>query len=79
MFYNYVSFCVPVFAFSGTYALLFFARSLQGIGSSFSSVAGTRTLIATWFVKFSEVCLDKLICPVDVDIFMVLMFMISSV
>lgn len=31
---------VSVFAFSGTYALLFFARSLQGIGSSFSSVAG---------------------------------------
>ncbi|MED6254613.1 hypothetical protein ATANTOWER_030302 [Ataeniobius toweri] len=29
-----------MFAFSGTYALLFFARSLQGIGSSFSSVAG---------------------------------------
>ncbi|KTG44970.1 hypothetical protein cypCar_00039232 [Cyprinus carpio] len=29
-----------MFAFSGTYALLFFARSLQGIGSSFSTVAG---------------------------------------
>uniref|UniRef100_A0A669BZK2 Solute carrier family 18 member A1 n=1 Tax=Oreochromis niloticus TaxID=8128 RepID=A0A669BZK2_ORENI len=28
-----------MFAFSGTYALLFVARSLQGIGSSFSSVA----------------------------------------
>ncbi|XP_043968185.1 chromaffin granule amine transporter isoform X3 [Gambusia affinis] len=29
-----------MFAFSGTYVLLFLARSLQGIGSSFSSVAG---------------------------------------
>lgn len=29
-----------VFAFSGTYTLLFIARALQGIGSSFSSVAG---------------------------------------
>uniref|UniRef100_A0A673T497 Solute carrier family 18 member A1 n=1 Tax=Suricata suricatta TaxID=37032 RepID=A0A673T497_SURSU len=29
-----------MFAFSGTYTLLFVARTLQGIGSSFSSVAG---------------------------------------
>ncbi|NWV45033.1 VMAT1 protein, partial [Daphoenositta chrysoptera] len=29
-----------MFAFSGTYALLFTARALQGVGSSFSSVAG---------------------------------------
>ncbi|XP_075061266.1 chromaffin granule amine transporter [Mixophyes fleayi] len=29
-----------MFAFSGTYTLLFLARSLQGIGSSFSAVAG---------------------------------------
>lgn len=29
-----------VFAFSGTYTLLFIARALQGVGSSFSSVAG---------------------------------------
>lgn len=29
-----------VFAFSSSYALLFFARSLQGVGSSCSSVAG---------------------------------------
>jgi len=32
-----------VFAFSGSYALLFIARSLQGVGSSCSSVAGERT------------------------------------
>ncbi|XP_071340211.1 chromaffin granule amine transporter isoform X3 [Trachinotus anak] len=36
-----------MFAFSGTYALLFFARSLQGIGSSFSSVAGQHSLTHT--------------------------------
>lgn len=29
-----------MFAFSGTYTLLFVARSLQGVGSSFSTVAG---------------------------------------
>lgn len=29
-----------VFAFSKSYTLLFFARSLQGVGSSCSSVAG---------------------------------------
>uniref|UniRef100_A0A7M4E3W7 Solute carrier family 18 member A1 n=1 Tax=Crocodylus porosus TaxID=8502 RepID=A0A7M4E3W7_CROPO len=32
-----------MFAFSGTYTLLFVARALQGIGSSFSSVAGKST------------------------------------
>ncbi|XP_070820574.1 chromaffin granule amine transporter isoform X3 [Chaetodon trifascialis] len=37
-----------VFAFSGTYALLFFARSLQGIGSSFSSVAGLGMLASVY-------------------------------
>ncbi|NXA83231.1 VMAT1 protein, partial [Thryothorus ludovicianus] len=30
-----------MFAFSGTYTLLFIARALQGIGSAFSSVAGS--------------------------------------
>ncbi|NXM94425.1 VMAT1 protein, partial [Sylvia borin] len=30
-----------MFAFSGTYTLLFIARALQGVGSSFSSVAGS--------------------------------------
>uniref|UniRef100_A0A3B4G498 Solute carrier family 18 member A1 n=1 Tax=Pundamilia nyererei TaxID=303518 RepID=A0A3B4G498_9CICH len=34
-----IMFVSTIFAFSGTYALLFVARSLQGIGSSFSSVA----------------------------------------
>ncbi|KAK5909253.1 hypothetical protein CesoFtcFv8_003200 [Champsocephalus esox] len=37
-----------IFAFSGTYALLFFARSLQGIGSSFSSVAGLGMLASVY-------------------------------
>ncbi|XP_070690220.1 chromaffin granule amine transporter [Pempheris klunzingeri] len=37
-----------LFAFSGTYALLFFARSLQGIGSSFSSVAGLGMLASVY-------------------------------
>uniref|UniRef100_A0A3P8XSW9 Major facilitator superfamily (MFS) profile domain-containing protein n=1 Tax=Esox lucius TaxID=8010 RepID=A0A3P8XSW9_ESOLU len=37
-----------MFAFSGTYALLFFARSLQGIGSSFSSVAGLGMLASVY-------------------------------
>ncbi|XP_008334766.1 chromaffin granule amine transporter [Cynoglossus semilaevis] len=37
-----------MFAFSGTYALLFFARSLQGIGSSFTSVAGLGMLASVY-------------------------------
>ncbi|AWP07763.1 hypothetical protein SMAX5B_015231 [Scophthalmus maximus] len=37
-----------MFAFSGTYAQLFFARSLQGIGSSFSSVAGLGMLASVY-------------------------------
>uniref|UniRef100_A0A3B3UWT3 Solute carrier family 18 member A1 n=1 Tax=Poecilia latipinna TaxID=48699 RepID=A0A3B3UWT3_9TELE len=37
-----------MFAFSGTYPLLFFARSLQGIGSSFSSVAGLGMLASVY-------------------------------
>uniref|UniRef100_A0A8C6KWU5 Solute carrier family 18 member A1 n=1 Tax=Nothobranchius furzeri TaxID=105023 RepID=A0A8C6KWU5_NOTFU len=37
-----------LFAFSGSYALLFFARSLQGIGSSFSSVAGLGMLASVY-------------------------------
>ncbi|XP_036433852.1 chromaffin granule amine transporter [Colossoma macropomum] len=37
-----------MFAFSGTYALLFFARALQGIGSSFSSVAGLGMLASVY-------------------------------
>nr|XP_020450969.1 chromaffin granule amine transporter isoform X2 [Monopterus albus] len=37
-----------MFAFSGTYTLLFFARSLQGIGSSFSSVAGLGMLASVY-------------------------------
>ncbi|XP_076846470.1 chromaffin granule amine transporter [Brachyhypopomus gauderio] len=37
-----------MFAFSGTYALLFFARSLQGIGSAFSSVAGLGMLASVY-------------------------------
>ncbi|XP_021334159.2 chromaffin granule amine transporter isoform X2 [Danio rerio] len=37
-----------MFAFSGTYTLLFFARSLQGIGSSFSTVAGLGMLASVY-------------------------------
>ncbi|KAL6115007.1 slc18a1 [Pungitius sinensis] len=37
-----------MFAFSGTYTLLLFARSLQGIGSSFSSVAGLGMLASVY-------------------------------
>ncbi|XP_060737229.1 chromaffin granule amine transporter [Tachysurus vachellii] len=37
-----------MFAFSETYTLLFFARSLQGIGSSFSSVAGLGMLASVY-------------------------------
>uniref|UniRef100_A0A674BUX7 Solute carrier family 18 member A1 n=1 Tax=Salmo trutta TaxID=8032 RepID=A0A674BUX7_SALTR len=44
----FVSTISMLFAFSGTYALLFFARSLQGIGSSFSSVAGLGMLASAY-------------------------------
>ncbi|EHA99606.1 Chromaffin granule amine transporter [Heterocephalus glaber] len=37
-----------MFAFSGTYSLLFVARALQGIGSSFSSVAGLGMLASVY-------------------------------
>nr|XP_019600188.1 PREDICTED: chromaffin granule amine transporter isoform X2 [Rhinolophus sinicus] len=37
-----------MFAFSGTYTLLFVARTLQGIGSSFSSVAGLGMLASIY-------------------------------
>ncbi|XP_069341287.1 chromaffin granule amine transporter isoform X2 [Eulemur rufifrons] len=37
-----------MFAFSGTYSLLFVARTLQGIGSSFSSVAGLGMLASLY-------------------------------
>uniref|UniRef100_A0A8C3Y1L8 Solute carrier family 18 member A1 n=1 Tax=Catharus ustulatus TaxID=91951 RepID=A0A8C3Y1L8_CATUS len=37
-----------MFAFSGTYTLLFIARALQGIGSSFSSVAGLGLLASVY-------------------------------
>ena len=33
-------FCLAVFAFGESYSVLMVARSMQGIGSSFSSVAG---------------------------------------
>ncbi|NXQ54875.1 VMAT1 protein, partial [Anthoscopus minutus] len=42
-----------MFAFSGTYTLLFIARALQGIGSSFSSVAGLG-LLASVYPEDSE-------------------------
>ncbi|XP_011795182.1 PREDICTED: chromaffin granule amine transporter isoform X2 [Colobus angolensis palliatus] len=37
-----------MFSFSGTYTLLFVARTLQGIGSSFSSVAGLGMLASVY-------------------------------
>nr|XP_008533803.1 PREDICTED: chromaffin granule amine transporter isoform X2 [Equus przewalskii] len=37
-----------MFAFSGTYTLLFVARTLQGVGSSFSSVAGLGMLASVY-------------------------------
>ncbi|NXG34624.1 VMAT1 protein, partial [Dromaius novaehollandiae] len=37
-----------MFAFSGTYTLLFISRALQGIGSSFSSVAGLGMLASVY-------------------------------
>uniref|UniRef100_A0A2K6FXV5 Solute carrier family 18 member A1 n=1 Tax=Propithecus coquereli TaxID=379532 RepID=A0A2K6FXV5_PROCO len=42
-----------MFAFSGTYSLLFVARTLQGIGSSFSSVAGLG-MLASLYTDDSE-------------------------
>ncbi|KAM4615836.1 chromaffin granule amine transporter [Polymixia lowei] len=41
-------FSTIMFAFSGSYVLLFLARSLQGIGSSFSSVAGLGMLASVY-------------------------------
>ncbi|XP_007933265.1 chromaffin granule amine transporter [Orycteropus afer afer] len=41
-------FSTIMFAFSGTYTLLFVARTLQGIGSSFSSVAGLGMLASVY-------------------------------
>ncbi|MEE6509221.1 hypothetical protein FKM82_025001 [Ascaphus truei] len=41
-------FSTIMFAFSGTYTLLFVARSLQGVGSSFSSVAGLGMLASVY-------------------------------
>lgn len=38
-----------VFAFSSSYMLLFLARSMQGVGSSCSSVAGTGTFIISTY------------------------------
>ncbi|XP_013858359.1 synaptic vesicular amine transporter [Austrofundulus limnaeus] len=49
----FVGFCIMflstiVFAFSSSYALLFLARSLQGVGSSCSSVAGMGMLASVY-------------------------------
>ncbi|NWV58875.1 VMAT1 protein, partial [Malurus elegans] len=41
-------FSTVMFAFSGTYTLLFIARALQGVGSSFSSVAGLGLLASVY-------------------------------
>ncbi|NWH58502.1 VMAT1 protein, partial [Geococcyx californianus] len=43
-----------MFAFSGTYILLFIARALQGIGSSFSSVAGLGMLASVYTDDFER-------------------------
>ncbi|KAM7080787.1 VMAT1 protein, partial [Ciconia maguari] len=43
-----------MFAFSGTYTLLFVARALQGIGSSFSSVAGLGMLASVYTDDFER-------------------------
>ncbi|NXH33890.1 VMAT1 protein, partial [Myiagra hebetior] len=49
----FIGFCIMflstlMFAFSGTYTLLFIARALQGVGSSFSSVAGLGLLASVY-------------------------------
>uniref|UniRef100_A0A8B9GF09 Solute carrier family 18 member A1 n=1 Tax=Amazona collaria TaxID=241587 RepID=A0A8B9GF09_9PSIT len=43
-----------MFAFSGTYTLLLIARALQGIGSSFSSVAGLGMLASVYTDDFER-------------------------
>ncbi|NXF82618.1 VMAT1 protein, partial [Sclerurus mexicanus] len=43
-----------MFAFSGTYTLLFIARALQGVGSSFSSVAGLGMLASVYTDDFER-------------------------
>ncbi|NXL32670.1 VMAT1 protein, partial [Glaucidium brasilianum] len=43
-----------MFAFSGTYTLLFVARALQGVGSSFSSVAGLGMLASVYTDDFER-------------------------
>eukprot|EP00076_Gallus_gallus_P028986 XP_015152919.1 chromaffin granule amine transporter isoform X2 [Gallus gallus] len=43
-----------MFAFSGTYMLLFIARALQGVGSSFSSVAGLGMLASIYTDDFER-------------------------
>ncbi|XP_066839422.1 chromaffin granule amine transporter isoform X1 [Anser cygnoides] len=43
-----------MFAFSGTYTLLFIARALQGVGSSFSSVAGLGMLASIYTDDFER-------------------------
>lgn len=50
--------CCEVFAFSSSYALLFVARSLQGVGSSCSSVAG---MISSSVFKYSLFCICECI------------------
>ncbi|NXK48896.1 VMAT1 protein, partial [Chauna torquata] len=43
-----------MFAFSGTYTLLFIPRALQGVGSSFSSVAGLGMLASVYTDDFER-------------------------
>ncbi|XP_053574019.1 chromaffin granule amine transporter-like [Bombina bombina] len=43
-----------MFAFSGTYTLLFVARSLQGVGSSFSTVAGLGKLASVYLDDYER-------------------------
>ncbi|NXP70401.1 VMAT1 protein, partial [Ramphastos sulfuratus] len=47
-------FSTVMFAFSGTYTLLFIARALQGISSSFSSVAGLGMLASVYTDDFER-------------------------